>query len=204
MAPRKQKRRGKKGVRQQLPVILICCQGTVTEVEYFSNYKQSLRAPHITIESRALDPIKLAKHALTLAKRGSYDEVYIVVDVDDSTSQEFDQAIAFCRKNTTKKHEIHMVISNPCFDLWLYLHKKPLPQQETDRKVLSCFLEQQEFLYGKPPKHVSSAFDCSDPSGALREASKQPLDLDELGPNPSTSVPHLVLRIKSTAQQRRK
>lgn len=202
MAPRKQERRGRKGTHQQFPVILICCQGTVTEVEYFNNYKQNLRAPSITIKGKALDPISLTKHALELNKRGKYDEVYIVVDVDDSTVQEFEKAIALCRRRTTKEHELHMVISNPCFDLWLYLHKMPFPQQKIDRKILARFLVQQGFLHGKPPKHVSSTFDCTDPSHAVQEANKQPMSLDELGPNPSTSVPHLVLRIKSAAQQR--
>lgn len=204
MAPRKQERRGKKGTRQQFPVILICCQGTVTEPEYFQRYKQSLRAPSITIRKKSLDPKKLVKHALNLKKDGNYDEVYIVVDVDEYTDQQFEEAIKLCRGQTTGKNKIHMVISNPCFELWLYLHKNPFPQREVDGGKLTHVLTQKGFLHGESQKHVSRTFDCTDPSHALQEADKHPIGLDERGPNPSTSVPHLVRRIKSAAQQHRR
>jgi hypothetical protein len=64
------------------------------------------------------------------------DSVWFVLDVDNWTRESIDELIIACNQN----NNWHMAISNPCFEVWLNLHKGPLPDNEEDCDALKTML----------------------------------------------------------------
>lgn len=193
----KRNRRGRKGSRTPLPTILICCQGEVTEVEHFEEYKRSKRAPNITIKPNPLDPVKLVDHTTSLIRHHGYEEVYIVIDVDDSPEEQLRRAIKLAKQNTTKKSPVNLVISHPSFELWLLAHTQAVQQQSVRQADLVRALRKAKILQGEPPKHIS--FKVLDITQVPKNIPTIPLNT--LGENPSTAIPHLIWRIDEISRQ---
>lgn len=110
---------------------MIVCEG-FTEENYFKSF------PVITakVESIPLgcDPLNIVQCCLDLIKKGSYDHVWCVFDVDikpsDNTQKaKFNNAISLAENN-----DINIAYSNDCLELWFYLHF-----QYTDQKNLRDF-----------------------------------------------------------------
>ncbi|RMI42228.1 RloB domain-containing protein [Actinomadura harenae] len=116
--------------------MLIVCEGEVTEVEYFEGITRLYRAPTVKVEcvGKGRDPLKTVNHALRLrensekaarSKRDSFlkiDHVWCVVDVDDHTT--LDGALRLAKRN-----DVHLIVSNPCFEIWLLWHYQDFASQ---------------------------------------------------------------------------
>lgn len=107
-------------VREENSVLLIVCQGTVTEVEYFKHFE--LATATIKPVGRAFDPEKLVQEALDLrdeAARGPqpYEQVWCVFDKDDTEPGPFHAAIQRAQANG-----LEVAFSNQAFEFWLLLH----------------------------------------------------------------------------------
>lgn len=121
---------------------LIVCGGVVTEFEYFSYIKSEVSKycatswnihKSINIEKEGVDPLTLMNYAIKLekldckeAKKENYDPftlVWVVTDVD-----EFGEKIqqAQSKANSTGE-KIKLIISNPCFEVWIIDHLKSCP-----------------------------------------------------------------------------
>jgi hypothetical protein len=117
----------------------------VTEVEYFEGIKDHFRAIPVVIGSCAVegvgrDPLRVVHEAVKCRDRAAeaarrrgdaflaYDEVWAVVDVDDHAS--LDQAIKEARDRDVK-----LVISFPCFEIWLLWHFQDCPAALSARAV---------------------------------------------------------------------
>ena len=131
---------------------LIYSGGIVTEVEYFQyirqhlfgDYVKSLRIKSgevgdpVRVEADGVDPKTLVEGAAKLlredkkdAKKESYDPfavVWAVTDVDD-----FGKNGDKLRAAVDKGHQsgVEVIISNPCFDVWLIDHKQSCPLSYT-------------------------------------------------------------------------
>ena len=117
------------GSRERKPLILIVCEGEVTEPQYFRGFVRWWRNPRVTIEivPGAGQPealVNLARsrkiEASARAKRERdsnllFDQVWCVFDVDDHPG------IPEARR-AGQAAGIECAISNPCFELWLLLH----------------------------------------------------------------------------------
>ncbi|RTQ49715.1 RloB domain-containing protein [Hymenobacter gummosus] len=106
--------------REERPVLLIVCQGTVTEVEYFNQFE--LATADIKALGRAYDPEKLVQEALDwreAARRGKqpYEQVWCVFDKDDTEPGPFHAAIERARA-----HGLRVAYSNQAFEFWFLLH----------------------------------------------------------------------------------
>ena len=106
--------------REENPVLLILCQGEVTEVEYFEHFE--LATATIRAIGQAFDPEKLVQYALELreeAKRNKepYDQVWCVFDKDDTRPGNFQAALDKAAANG-----IEAAYSNQAFEFWLLLH----------------------------------------------------------------------------------
>lgn len=106
-------------VREENPVLLIVCQGTVTEVEYFKHFR--LATAVIKAIGVAYDPLTLVQEAIRLrdgAKKDEpYEQVWCVFDKDDSSPEQFHAAIY-----TAANKGIEVAYSNQAFEFWLLLH----------------------------------------------------------------------------------
>lgn len=131
---------------------LIYSGGIVTEVEYFQyvrrhlfgDYVKDLRIKSgevddpVRVEADGVDPKTLVEGAARLlhedkkdAKKESYDPfavVWAVTDVDDF-GKNGDKLRAAVDKG--RQSGVEVIISNPCFDVWLIDHKQPCPLSYT-------------------------------------------------------------------------
>lgn len=106
--------------REENPVLLIVCQGEVTEVEYFKHFELSTAT--ITTVGRPFDPESLVQEALNLRQvaqrsRFPYEQVWCVFDKDESPPQQVHAAI-----QRAEASGMHVAFSNQAFEFWLLLH----------------------------------------------------------------------------------
>jgi hypothetical protein len=105
-------------MRQPKHTVLIYCGANRTEPDYFEGLRELLRAANVTMTVRAegVDPVRLINRAAEFRerRRDVFDEVWCVVDTD-----EFDIPAAVV---ASRRHNVNLAVSNPCFELWLLLH----------------------------------------------------------------------------------
>jgi len=176
--------------------ILIVCEGEVTEPEYFRGFERWARNNTVQIDipikrSQGLALVERATRlkcaAESAARREAdaflaYDEGWCAFDVDDNDQRNLNEARQLAGANS-----IELAVSNPCFELWLWLHFKDSPGAR-HRYDLQRML--REFLPGYD-KHLE--FDQV--SAGIADATRRARRLDEYaqeegeaGRNPSTDV----------------
>lgn len=128
LAPeRRSSRRGPYRVSRKR--ILVVCEGRVTEPEYLEYVKRQFRDNLLTIHiiGGYTDPLSLVRTSIVRKNKASedarrqrddflrYDEVWCVSDTD--THPNLPEARTLASKNGVK-----LLISDPCFEVWLLLH----------------------------------------------------------------------------------
>lgn len=121
---------------------LIVAGGRETEPSYIETLKQDLHRDMggtVVVKCAAKDPLSLVSYASRLmdidrkdAAKDSfdpYDKVWVLTDCDDYKCIE--SAVA-----SAKKAGIELIVSNPCFEVWLIDHVEPCPPYCSDTK--SC------------------------------------------------------------------
>jgi hypothetical protein len=195
--------------RDPLPLILVVCEGKVTEPEYVEEFRLAHGATTVRVHVHAPggDPKALVEAAI--AKRDeaaqrvkregdpnlAYDEVWCVFDVDEHARLEEARVLA-------GKGGIDLAISNPCFELWLLLHRTEHTAQ-AERKRISTLLRKHLPGYDK---HVRFGDVASGYDDAVRRA--EALDRRHAkdgadGRNPSTGVYRLTELIRKFGKSAR-
>ena len=124
--------RRRHGDRQERQRFLIYCEGSVTEEQYFNELRRELRAATVSIKlgRHHGEPYRLVEEAIEHQRRApqraedryeTYDQVWCVFDVE--APQSHPRLLEATR--LANLHDIRCAISNPCFELWLYLHFRP-------------------------------------------------------------------------------
>lgn len=128
---RSSRQRGRQvGIRERRGRFLVVSGGTVTESEYFDYVSRAVKATGIDLVQRAegWNPGRLVDLALKLKREDAvqarrekdpgnvYSAVWVIVDVDDFAAE-----IKSERVRATPLG-ISLVVSNPCFEVWLVLH----------------------------------------------------------------------------------
>ncbi|GLY05614.1 RloB family protein [Actinoplanes sp. NBRC 101535] len=111
------------GRRPELRTIVVFCEGIRSEPDYVLGLK---RLPEIA-ENTALNieihpeqgaPITLVEMAVARKSDPEVDECWCLFDVEWPLNHpSLDAAVALAKAN-----DIHLAISNPCFEVWLILH----------------------------------------------------------------------------------
>lgn len=187
------------------PVILIVTEGEATEPEYLNGFVRAARNPRVRIE--VLGGVGVPKTIVEVAKdrkreaeeqaRGAddenvrYDEVWCVFDFDEHPK--IPDAMQMARDNG-----IEVAMSNPCFELWLWLHFADQPGMR-DRHDLQSMMKRHIPNYRK---HVDYSDYAAGYDAAAQRASRlgenAKLDNEE-GRNPTTGVWRLTESIRSDA-----
>ena len=99
------------------PLDLVVCEGE-TEVDYLCELARSLRIHVHICKGDGTDPKSIVNTAKRKSKEDGvkYDKVFCVFDRDNDLSA-FLEAIELC-----KSRKFVPIVSNPCFELWPYLH----------------------------------------------------------------------------------
>jgi hypothetical protein len=190
---------------QPKKTILVVCEGK-TEKQYVECLKQFIGNPGVNVNfspkhgvpKTIVDTAKQEFQTLRTDYREEFDEVWCIFDRD--LHPNFNASI-----QTARDRGYHLAVSNPCFELWLWLHHRPSPGPQTHTQM-QAMLEQQvdtdfdkSIQYGfyfssdKPVKlAVDSAFRLE--RQAL-EAGDPPFG------NPSTTMYKLVVSMAKISKQ---
>jgi RloB-like protein len=110
------------------PRILVVCEGSATEPDYFAEFSQDLRAViSLVVDDEGGTPKTLVERAVAekqkaerLARRSGdlssrFSEIWCVFDIDQ-------HPLVPDARQQAQAHGINLAVSNPCFELWLLLH----------------------------------------------------------------------------------
>ncbi|MFZ2272888.1 RloB domain-containing protein [Corynebacterium variabile] len=184
-------RKGAAGARRPLPKTLVLCQGTETEPKYFRLFTQAYRCPHVKIATEALDPEGLVETAGTRVRHDkAVTRVFVVVDVDDFTSENLRQAVKACGGVATRTCTVDLVVSNESFDCWLAAHVVEQNLPAHGRAHFQKKLVVGGHLRGRNGKVLSDNFPVEDWEKAEQRIAS--LELNEVGDNPGSAMPTLL------------
>jgi RloB-like protein len=125
----------KNGKKAPYPRILIVCEGTKTEPQYFREIRQFHKLQNANVQvmpsKYGTSPAQVVEYAYDIFMKGdshkihkkSFEKVYAVFDRDDhSTYHEALEAAQTINQKLGKAFEFRAIPSVPCFELWLLLH----------------------------------------------------------------------------------
>jgi hypothetical protein len=186
-------------------VILIVTEGGVTEPEYlygFARASENARV-HIEVVGGAGVPktiVESAKERKKAAEKRarregddnlSYDQVWCVFDIDQHPNVPD-------AKQMARDNGIELAISNPCIELWLWLHFADQPGMQ-HRHTLQRMMKQHVPKYDK---HVDYLDYADGYNTAVQRASRLDADAEadgDAGRNPTTGVWRLTESIRSNS-----
>ncbi len=187
------------------PTILIVCEGRVTEPSYLKDFYSALKNPRVNIrfgDGEAV-PLTIVRTARDLKKKAeeqakrerddnlAYDQVWCVFDVDEHPH--ISEARQMARDN-----ELHLAVSNPCFELWLLLHFREPPGAK-HRHDLQSMLSENLPDYHKRASYalVSPGYDAAVVRAKRLDAAASAAS--ESGRNPTTGVWRLTESIRENS-----
>ena len=184
------------------PVILVVTEGAVTEKEYLEQFALYQKTTRVVLEivkgagvpSTIVDVAKELKRAAEKrAKRERddnllYDQVWCVFDIDQHPD------VPKAKQNAIDC-DIQLAISNPCIELWLWLHfaPQPGPQHRHDlQRMLITYIPN----YNKHVNYIDyrSGYDAAEDRAEKLEQEAL-LDEDD-GRNPTTGMWRLTRAIR--------
>ena len=191
--------RKKRGYQRDTPpdlvrdykLFAIACEGGKREPAYFGLFEYMSRKVTVDIiEDKVSDKELAQKHETKSApkwvldravkyveKEGltNEDDLWFVMDKDRWTDEQLRRIAEYCAEYPNW----HIVISNPCFEVWLYFHKKPqIPDADMTCKTLKKEVAQLEKGGYSPEKFIPHLFD------AISNAENADSDKAHFLPNP--------------------
>ena len=131
--------RGRPGTRSTSKPILLIVQGECTEKDYFKLLRSRLRLQSLTIITESQSPEKLIEQTQTTISReddAPFSAIYYVVDVDDTSDEQFCQAFKAAKDATNRKTEYHFVVSHESFEAWLLAHFEDIRNKNISRTTM--------------------------------------------------------------------
>ncbi len=180
--------------RSSQPVILLICEGTKTEPNYINFLKGKLRLSGLHIgpncgQNLATMVSYIKDHLQELKFEYMFDEIWCVCDDDGIAVNRAALSAAF-------QAGIQVAYSNPCFELWLYLHM----QYSSAPVSTSQICDKLKLLvpaYNKAWCLFGDVYDST--STAIRHAKRLREHHEQAGAssydNPSTTVDLLVTQL---------
>lgn len=203
--PRRDDGRGlsrRRPVRDPLPLILVVCEGEVTEREYIEEFRlaQGAATVRVKVVTPGGDPRALVEHAIKLRDNAeteatrardqnlAYDEAWCVCDVDDHARLAEARRIA-------EAENVRLSVSNPCIELWLLLHFADHTAHLTTSQA-SRFIKKHLPNYDKHVRFEDVADGYPDAVRRAESLDRRHADLGSEGGNPSTGMYRLTERIR--------
>ncbi|MHB0874589.1 MAG: RloB family protein [Anaerolineae bacterium] len=190
------------GTRLEGRLVLVCCEGRITEPVYLSRLRRYFGARTVVIERGLCSPGSTVLRASQLRRERiaardwdhGRDEVWCVLDVEQAGANPgLAPAISEARRLG-----IRLAVSNPAFEYWFLLHYVCSTRPFACAEDLVRSLRQHIPGYQKNADLSAQLIQRLD--GALSNATRaRTLTPDSWDghPNPSTTVDELVLALKS-------
>ena len=141
---------------------LIVSGGEVTETQYFEVLRTRYQNLVLCVKTDVGSPDQLASYASSVVSGGKsrtdedgYKAIFVVTDVDQFHVERFREARKKC-----DLVEALLVISNPCFEVWLIDYRQTCPDSFTTTKACEGKAEALGLVDGQRNKALSSAFIC--------------------------------------------
>jgi len=196
-------------VRDPLPLILVVCEGEVTEPQYVEGFRLAHGATtvRVHVEAPGGDPRALVEAAARMrdeaARRArregdqnlAYDEVWCVFDVDEHARLESARALAGAEN-------VELAVSNPCFELWLLLHLAD-QNAHVEVKRVSTLLRKHLPRYDKHVRFQDVASGYDDAVRRAEALDRRHAERGTEGANPSTGIYRLTERIRKFGKNAR-
>lgn len=193
----KSRRRRGSGTRSTSKPILLFVQGECTEKGYFELLKDRLKLQSLTIKVESQSPENLidrTKTTISRSKDAPLSAIYYVVDVDDTSDEQFRQAFKAAKKATNRKTEYHFVVSHESFEAWLLAHFEDIRNKNIPRTTMGKKLQGRKMLNGSNNKNVSDDFPVEDYEQAVGRVTH--CAFDEVNrETTSTAMPHLITEL---------
>lgn len=160
----------------------------------FNLLKRRLRLSSLTIKVESQSPENLidpTKTTISRDKDAPFSAIYYVVDVDDTSDEQFRQAFKAAKKATDRKTEYHFVVSHESFEAWLLAYFEDIRNKNIPRKTMGGTLSELGMLNGK---RVSDNFPVEDYEQAAGRVTH--CAFDEVNrETTSTAMPHLITEL---------
>ncbi|MFN9623343.1 MAG: RloB family protein [Cyanobacteriota bacterium] len=182
--------------------ILVVSEGPVTERQYVEGLGQFIgnTGVRVVFSRQHGVPRTIVEAAKDECQKWravhseEYDEVWCLFDRD--SHPQFEASIQIARDR-----RYHLAVSNPCIELWLWLHHRQSPGARTHTEMQKLLKDQVDAGYDK---HIRQDFYFPNLKAAVAAAfqlDKQAIeDREPPFSNPSTSMYKLVLSIASKEQ----
>ncbi|QMU68141.1 RloB family protein [Streptacidiphilus sp. P02-A3a] len=174
--------------------LLVVCGAKVTERDYIQGLCSVVRNPAVSVKviEHPRSPSQVVAYAAQYARTTGeeYDQTWCVLDVDQFV--DIDQAQA-----DADAENIHIALSNPCFELWLILHF-------ADHRSHAASYKQLESVIARclPGKYSKTGLRFADYQqgwpDAVRRAKQLAAPGHEARVNPATGMWRLALAIGDT------
>ncbi|HYW06041.1 MAG TPA: RloB family protein [Longimicrobium sp.] len=195
--------------RAPLPLLLVVCEGQVTEPQYLGGFGQARGANtvRLRVEAPGGDPRALVQRAVELRDEAAaratrerddnvaYDEVWCVFDVDD-------HARLRAARELAERMDIGLAVSNPCFELWLILHFRDHGAHLTSKQA-AVLLGKHMRDYRKHVRYEELSNGYVDAVARAAALEQRHSEAGTDGGNPSTRVHRLTERIRELGKANR-
>jgi len=138
-------------------MFLVVCEGEKTEPRYFEDVRRCERIRGITVKCVGLgiDPVGIVTMAERLRSERSraarkygdvmFDEVWAVFDMNHNPVTNIRRAMGIAEKS-----DIHIALSDPCFEVWLLLHHQEqrafIRSEEVARAIMLIYPHYDKYL----------------------------------------------------------
>jgi len=180
--------------RQPKYRILVVCEGKKTEPGYLKRFQHHVRNPRVHVES--LGPAGVPRSVVEAAITGRrvadedarrqrdenlrWDQVWAVFDIDDHPNVAEAKQLALA-------NDILLAVSNPCFELWAFLHFAD-QRGHIERTKLRAALQNHLPGYDKELAFARMHAGYDDAVRRAQELDDAAMRADRAGRNPTTGV----------------
>jgi hypothetical protein len=161
-------------------------------VQYLQGLVQYLRSTGVSVrgvrpKGIGKDPLRVVEAAIeaNASTPDAFQEIWVVVDVDDHAT--LSEALQLA-----ESHAVSVVVTNPCFELWLLWH-----YEDCEAFQSASQLAEKLRRCGHSGKNVPTNFPYRGVDQAVQRGTRSATPHSVKGVNPSSAMPHLVSAIRT-------
>jgi hypothetical protein len=184
-----------KNVRERRKNFLIVCEGEKTEPLYFSAFRVPKEI--YDVKGTGYNTVSLVEEAIRLSQNGTYNQIWVVMDKDSFSVDQFNQALQLAKNN-----DIQIAYSNEAFELWYLLHFDFHQSAISRSSYKQRLTDKLGFAYRKKDPRIFRELETRLPDAiqnAKRLLSTYGNNHSPARDNPSTNVHVLVMELQKYA-----